>query len=213
MFLFQIIMTIFVQIAAFIFFAFTNKSNKNNWKKTSILFLISILVTFFVSYIARFVSQNIVEFTKFLIVYELIYCAAIIDYRMKIIPNILIFLGFLVRSICYVVEIVWLKCDWKEILLQDLLGVIAGAGTLLLMYAITKDSIGLGDVKIFLVIGITCGFHYTYQILFWSILIAAICGTYCLVVKKYKKDHAIAFAPCILAGYLLSMILVIHSYS
>lgn len=204
----QICITILLQCFALIYLkAERQNEERNNFIKEMAVALGSILLTVLVAVTARQKTANIAEYIKVMTLYQIVYCAAVVDARKKIIPNLLIGFGICIRVLCYGLEIFWLKADLKEILLHDFFGVLAGAGVLLLVYLFSKQSIGLGDVKLFGVIGCYMGFSSTYTVLFLSVLGSAIAAIYFVCVKKKKKNYNIAFAPFVLLGYFISIML------
>ncbi|MCI8407991.1 MAG: hypothetical protein HFJ09_01800 [Lachnospiraceae bacterium] len=206
----QIVISLLVQIFAllFLFFSRERESSGKKWKKWFVIVL-SFVLTIVVVVIARICSKNLLDFTKVIMLYQIIYCSAVIDYRKKIIPNVLIAFGTGFQIICFFFQIGWYQDDWKIILIQEFVGFLMGAGVLFLVYLFSKKAIGIGDIKLFGVIGITCGFQHTYTILFLSVLLAACYGIYLVLFKKQKKDCEIAFAPFILMGYITSIIISI----
>lgn len=202
----QIGITILLQCFALLYL----KVEKQDWekhvlKKELATVFGSVLLTVFIAVVAKKNTENVAEYIKVMTLYQILFCAAIIDAKKKIIPNLLIGFGVFIRILCYGLEALWLKAELKEILLHDCLGVVAGAGVLLLVYLFSKQSIGLGDVKLFGVIGCYLGFSCTYTILFLSVFASAIMAIYFVCVKKKKKDYTIAFAPFVLLGYFISI--------
>lgn len=204
----QIVITLLVQIFALLYLYFTEerKCTNKKWK----MWFVSILsfgLTIVVAVIARNCSENLLEFTKIITLYQIIYCAAMIDYRKKIIPNVLVIFGIGFQIIYFFFQIGWYQNNWKIVLIQDLMGFLMGAGVLFFVYLFSKDAIGMGDIKLFGVIGITCGFRHTYTILFLSVLLAACYGLYLVLFKKKKRNCEIAFAPFILMGYISTIVI------
>lgn len=204
---FQIGMTILLQCIALLYLKVSKQKEQSKVTvKECFILLFSVILTCFVGIMARKKTENIAEFTKVITLYQVLFCAAVIDAKKKIIPNLLIGFGACMRFICYVVEIFWLKLEWREQLISDCFGILAGAGILLLAYLFSKKSVGLGDVKLFGVIGCYMGFSSTYTILFLSILCSAFAAIYLVCIRKKKRDYSIAFAPFVLVGYIITVV-------
>lgn len=206
----QIMISLLVQIFALLFLNYTEE-RKDTAKRLQKWFIavISFGLTVVVVIAARNCSENLLNFTKTMMLYHIIYCAAVVDYRTKIIPNIFVAFGAGFRILCFFFETSWYQNDWKNILIQDFMGFLMGFGVLFLVYLFAKNAIGMGDIKLFGVIGITCGFQHTYTILFLSVLLAACYGIFLILFRKQKRDCEMAFAPFILIGYISSIIISI----
>ena len=86
---------------------------------------------------------------------------------------------------------------------------IVGAGIsfiLLIIALIVKSALGMGDVKMFLVIGLLYGLVDTYSILLFSIIVMAIVSIILLLIKKATRKTAIPMAPFTAIGFLLSIL-------
>lgn len=206
----QIVISLLVQIFSLLFLHFTEEreATDRKWKKWLVVVL-SFGLTIVVVIVARICSENLLSFTRVIMLYQIIYCAAVIDYRKRIIPNVLIAFGTVFHIICFFLQIGWYQDNWTSVLIQDFTGFLMGAGVLLLVYVFSQKSIGMGDIKLFGIIGLACGFQHTYTILFLSVLLAACYGIYLVLFKKQKRTCEIAFAPFILVGYITSIIISI----
>ncbi|MCR4614913.1 MAG: A24 family peptidase [Clostridiales bacterium] len=145
-------------------------------------------------------------YIKFYFLYVIVFAAAVIDSKMKLIPNILILSGLVVRVLIYVYEILKVE-GFKDIIKSDLLGFAAGFGLLALISAITKQGIGFGDAKIFGLIGLFGGMPCTISTLFISVIVSAVASIIFLATRKKNKKGSFPFGPCIAAGYIVTMLL------
>lgn len=125
------------------------------------------------------------------------------DYREKRIPNRwLIYLAGL-RAVLFVIECcLYPAAAWDNVLFTLGGGLISGI-VLLIAYFISRHQIGLGDVKLFAVIGLYLGAAVTYFVILASLLVAAIYGAVNLLRKKLGAKDEIAFGPFILIGTIL----------
>lgn len=84
----------------------------------------------------------------------------------------------------------------------NLLGMLVG-GILLVIAVISRESIGLGDGMLFLATGTFLSFSENMALLIDSLLLVGIYAITCLVLKKKGKKDRVAFAPFVLAAYVL----------
>lgn len=94
--------------------------------------------------------------------------------------------------------------SWKSVLL----GIFSGAGILLLFGFIgellfKKESMGMGDVKLLVMIGAYVGFPAVLISLFFGVLTAALFILIGLSLKKIKLGQTIPFGPFIALGTLM----------
>lgn len=199
--------TIFIQGLAFLYLKMSERNEKTQtgYKRVAGFFF-SVLLTFLVAVLSKIYSENIVEFSKIMVIFQVLFCASVIDYRKKIIPNALLGIGALLRLLCYVAECLYLKVECRSLMLHDLFGLVMGAGTLFLIYFFSKGSVGLGDVKLFGILGMYLGFSFTFRILFLAVMFSALCAMYLLFIKHKSRKYSLAFAPFVFAGFLVSLL-------
>ena len=129
-----------------------------------------------------------------------------IDLREKIIPNGLIGVGLLLWAALLLIDIFVAKTPWADVLKFSLLGGIAVGGGLFLIALFGKSALGMGDVKMFLVLGLLYGLSDAYSILLFSLIIMAIVSLVLLATKKVTVKTSIPVAPFVVLGFILCII-------
>lgn len=84
---------------------------------------------------------------------------------------------------------------------------VTAAFLFLLAHFISKGGIGMGDVKLFAVIGCYVGSRSIMSAAFLSVLSGAVYCIVMLLLKKIKLKEEIPFAPFIFVGTMLTMAL------
>lgn len=131
--------------------------------------------------------------------------AVVTDFRMKKIPNQFLIAALIVRIILYSVE--FLK-DFQTALLgikEDLLAAGVIGVFFLLLYFLFKNGIGMGDVKLFALMGLYQGLEGVINSIFFSLAVSFFAAVILLIVKKKKRTDAMPFAPCIFLGTMLAL--------
>ena len=129
------------------------------------------------------------------------------DYKEKRIPNRWLLYLTGLRAVLFVVECcLYPSAAWDNILFTLGGGLISGI-VLLMAYFISRHQIGLGDVKLFVVIGLYLGAAVTYFVILASLVVAAIYGAVNLLRKKLGAKDEISFGPFILIGTILILAL------
>lgn len=188
---------------------FKKNNNSENIEGVRKYFALTIIACVVISYIAQvFIYKNVdyFAFAKLCMLYAVVASAALIDYKLKIIPNYLVLIGLGARVIIYLFEI-FLSSEIKQVFISDLIGFAIGFGVFALVSVITKQALGFGDAKLFAVIGLTLGSFGTYSVMFTSVLVSAIVSIVLLIFKKRGRKDSIPFGPCIFLGYILTLLL------
>ncbi len=168
---------------------------------TTICFALALVIQ-----ISLYKNTSVVSFIKLYGVFVIVLCAAVVDFKRKIIPNVLIICGLVFRAVIYIYEFFFLD-NIKQIFTNDLIGFAIGFVFLGLVSFLTKGSLGFGDAKLFGIIGITSGAFCTYSTLFASLIISAVVSLISLARRKMGRKDTFPFGPCITAGYIITLLL------
>lgn len=125
---------------------------------------------------------------------------SIVDIQSKIISNRL-----LIVCICLGVISNFINNEFS--LYSSLLGALAVGGILLLISIITKGGLGMGDVKLFSVLGFFFGLERILAILLLSTFITGILSLILLTFKLVKPKTNLPFAPFIYISTLVITLL------
>ena len=131
----------------------------------------------------------------------------IIDYRSKLLPNKYVLFMILTNLglICLAPDIT-LKSLFMTILLSFLIFLVY-----LLIFFISKQSFGLGDVKYSFALSIPStyvfGFNQAWNMHLTGFILGGITAIGLMVFKKVPKNHAIAFGPFMSVSYFLFLVL------
>ena len=175
------------------------KDNLKQWLSISVVGILTVILEVLLS------RQNyrIHTFINISVVYTIVTILAGIDLKKKIIPNFILGVGFGVRSALLLYEWIISPETIQTSFFTSILGFFFGLFFLLLLSFITRHGIGYGDVKMFAWLGFCMGLSDTYNILFYSVLAAAVAGVYLLLVKKAERKQELPFAPFVYIGCYL----------
>lgn len=79
------------------------------------------------------------------------------------------------------------------------------AGLLCRLFA--PGSVGFGDLKLFIVLGLYLGAEYTWNAVFYTLLASFAVSVFLLVIKHVPRKAVMPFAPFLLFGTLLAVFL------
>lgn len=129
-----------------------------------------------------------------------------IDLREKIIPNAMIGVGLLGWLILILVDIFLGGTPWMKLLVFSGIGGAVCGGLLFVIAIITKSGLGMGDAKMFLVLGLLYGLTDAYGILLFSMIAMGLVSIVLLIAKKVTTKTAIPMAPFVTIGFILSIL-------
>lgn len=144
---------------------------------------------------------------KLAMAYLLIASVALIDFRFHIIPNKIILGMSIARLLLAVVEFVLNREEFQWTLLGAIVGAIVGFGVLFLTNIFSKNGIGMGDAKLFGVLGFILGLSGTYNTLFYSLIFLVVYSGINIAKKKLNRKSQVPFGPFVYIGYLVTFCL------
>lgn len=129
-----------------------------------------------------------------------------IDARERIIPNSFILIGVGFWLILVLLEILVGGTPWLQLLVFSGIGGIACGGLLFVIALIVKSALGMGDVKLFFVLGLLYGLMDAYGILLFSVVAMGGVSIILLIAKKITTKSTIPMAPFVVLGFILSIL-------
>lgn len=168
---------------------------------TTICFVITLSIQ-----ISLYTNTLPINFIKLYGLLLIVLCAGLIDYKRRIIPNLLILVGLIYRLGIYIYEVFCVE-NIKAVLTTDALGFAIGFVFLGVVSLVSKGSLGFGDAKLFGVIGITSGVFCTYNTLLISLVLSVVISIINIARKKMGRKDSFPFGPCIAAGYVIAVLL------
>lgn len=174
--------------------------NRENRRKIAVLSLCTFVLSVLMNVLMYGKQYRPITCINLMIIYTILTIAAGIDYKKHIIPNRLILVGIVCRIVLLVAEMFISPGTVRQSLLMSCAGMIFGLLLLLVLTFLTRHGIGYGDVKLFAWLGLCIGVMDLYYVLFYSVLFAAIAGTFLLVTKKADKKKKLPFAPFVFMG-------------
>ncbi len=186
-----------------------NEKIKAFSKKGSLVILSVVATVLALAQISLKANVETIGFVKLFVLFLIVICAGIIDFKRKIIPNLLVMFGLLFWVFISVFEFSQNE-NFKSVIISELIGFVIGFVFLALISAISKGALGMGDAKLFGIIGLISGTFCTYSTLLVSLIVSVIISVIGLIRKKLGRKDAIPFGPCITIGY--TIVLFLASY-
>ena len=108
---------------------------------------------------------------KLISLISILFPIAAIDLRLQKIPNKLLLIALIVRGLIFLVECILSLSNAMTIFKDSLIGAFVIAAFFLLILLIFKNSIGMGDIKLFAMMGLYQGFLGAATSVFFSLFI------------------------------------------
>ena len=166
----------------------------------------------FVSLLAKYSVSF--EFFCYSIFFALLIGAAFIDIEWMIIPNRLVFYLLMIALVAFAFNAASPMAVYGgSNPLIPLLGIIPGALFFFLIHIFSiiafksENSIGMGDIKLLLPIGIILGFRHCFAAVFFSVIAGGIVGLALVALGVKTRKDPIPFGPFLVAGSYLAMML------
>lgn len=132
---------------------------------------------------------------------------AITDHYIYRIPNRFIYIMCIARVVIFLAELV---AGREDLLISGANSLIGGAVSflgVLLLSLITKQGIGMGDVKLIGAIGFLGGLYVSANTLLYSLILCTVVGLYYLCRKKKTIKDKLPFGPFLYGGYIITLML------
>ena len=167
-------------------------------KKISIQYpLIEILNALLLLVIAYF-SKDVPQFAVFSLLGMTLLCLIVIDFKNYILPDILIIISFAI------ILIYFSYYERLEVLVRFYYALLAGSGMYVLRMVTTKlykkETFGLGDVKLSILIGFIIGYWDAFIAIFFGFVLAAVIFAFLIITRLQKKDSYLPFGPYLIFG-------------
>lgn len=148
-------------------------------------------------------GDNVVYAFKLAVVFQWIITIAIVDYHCYVIPNGVLLQGLAMAVLFLVLEMLSVEYSPMVTVKDYGLGLLIGGGVFLLSAVLSRGSIGMGDVKMFSVLGLLMGCVGVFNLLFFTVLTSAVCSIVLLLSKKGDKKTLLPLGPFTYVGMLI----------
>lgn len=166
--------------------------------------VINLLLSFVVYH---FMSANaLLAQVKWLAMLWLLLPVALIDFKMKLIPNHVLWVMLVARLVFFALEL-RNAGEYQSFLITSVaVGAVIGGGIMLIVHAISRGGLGWGDVKLFALLGFYAGSSNMLQLLVYCFLLSSLTGIGMLIFKKAHLQDQMPLAPFAFLGAVLACV-------
>lgn len=187
------------------FYLFERDSNGFS-KQMLIYSIIAILIVIGISASLTLIYENngFVFNLKRVCMLAVLWPIAYIDFKEYRIPNSFIIWGLVCRGLIIVPEL-FMEETFVSNLISEVIAAVILLGGAMICRLMIKDSIGAGDMKLFIVMGLLLGLDGTWGAIFMSLIISFFIAIFLMFTKKKSRKDNIPFGPAIVIGTYLSI--------
>ena len=135
----------------------------------------------------------------------LILPVAAIDLKFHKIPNVFLLAGLGIRIVYLGIMYVQNAGHAWSVAKNSLIGALIIGLFFLILLLVFKNSIGMGDVKLFALMGFYQGLSGVINSVFFSLVASFFISVALLITKKKGRNDTIAFAPSIYLGTIIAI--------
>ena len=203
----NLILCILFMLITYAMTEYIYKKRYNISKQNICLLVIYLLIGVAIGILYKVYEYDILKSLKALTIISVVLIVAGIDYREKIIPNEAIIFILSIASILILINIFKNKVETLAIFIDSTVAMILGAGLFAISKAVSKNGVGMGDIKIIGALGFYLRTYALIGVLIVSLVSIAVYGMFKILTKKATTKDEIAFAPFIAFGVTTCMIL------
>lgn len=128
------------------------------------------------------------------------------DWKEYKIPNKMVMVGIVIWLLLCFVELIVVRQSVRSLFLYSGTGLFIPF-IMWIIALLAKGKMGMGDVKLYVVLGLLYGFRGVYAFLFMSSLIMAVLAIVLLASKKANAQTVLPMAPFTAVGFFICIIL------
>lgn len=136
--------------------------------------------------------------------------AAAMDYREHRIPNIYPLILAICSIVCLGIGYFSNQAGATSYIVSSVIATVGVAICLLLAKVLTKQGIGLGDIKLLCALALMGGVYAICGTIFFAMTVCAVLAVVLLATRKKNMQSSLPFGPFILMGYLITIFVSIY---
>lgn len=178
---------------------------KSAWIYSGIMFALTIVMAVWMQTV--YIDNSFLFSLKRLLLLGILWPVAYIDLKTYRIPNLFIVSGLVIRVLLLVFELLFEREDLVTTVIAEGVAALALVIAALLCTLLIKNSVGFGDMKLFVIMGLYLGLGGIWSAIFVALLVSFVLSVFLLLTKKKTRKDMIPFGPSIVIGTYLSVFL------
>lgn len=174
----------------------------SSWAHRGMIFISSLLCAA-VGWMTSSLTPEFWNYGKWCVVALMLLAAMMVDYRCHRIPNAVVLFGYAAGALLLAVEFIFHRQGVLRSLLAALIGASFCLVLLYLLARLTREGVGMGDVKILSAMGWLLGVVPALISLFLAMIVCALVAVVLLLSKKKTAKDVLPLGPFLFLGYFI----------
>lgn len=179
---------------------------KTNWKRWLDVGVVSFICALAIKLLYGS-GMEILDLVKYIVVLLGLLSAMIIDMHTYKIPNIIVGIVLIIGIMLLIPEFILYRENFVITLIMSVVGLLVCFVLFYVLARITKNGMGMGDVKLISALGWMLGLTNTLVTLVLALIICTFVAIFLICFKKKKKQDSVPFGPFIFWGYMLMLLI------
>lgn len=179
----------------------------NKWVLIGHIVLLVLVCALSVELNLVFKQNLLIHNVKIIVLILFLTSIAMIDRKLQIIPNKLLLVAVGARLIIYLITWLTTRAGLIALFKDDLMGLLMIFIFAVAVLIFAKNSIGMGDIKLLMVMAMYQGYAGVFASIFLSLFLTSVVGICLIIARKKKRKDAVPFGPFLLAGTFISVVL------
>lgn len=154
-----------------------------------------------------YIGNSVVFIINRFAILTVLWVSSYFDIKSFVIPNQIIIIGLIAKVLMMGIEFIFEREGLGAKLIEQLITSVALVIVGIVFSIIMKNGIGMGDIKLFAVMGLFFGTMGSLTAIFLSLVASFFVSIAYLIFKKATKKDPVPFAPCALAGTYIAVII------
>lgn len=184
-----------------------NALRPKGWKQIAYCVFVPLSIMAVGAMLLLFYEVDAIYVIKRIAVLGLLWPCAVADYREFRIPNKLILLALAAWVVVTVPECILAGSSCIYILINEGIATVGAVVICVICMLVSRGGLGMGDLKLMATMALFMGISGICYALIFSVFVAFVVSVILLITKKKNRKDVIPFAPFILAGTIISLIL------
>ncbi len=133
--------------------------------------------------------------------------AMIIDMRTHTIPNLIVLASLGIGAIILLIEFLLARETFVMMLIMSGAGLFGCVVLFYLLSRLTKEGMGMGDVKLVAAMGWLLGIAQTLTAVLFALILCTLTAVFLIFGKKKNKNDSVPFGPFLFFGYIILLLL------
>lgn len=176
---------------------------------TRIFFACIVLISALCGSLVSQYAMSRIAIVKLGLCYFAILAAAIIDYKLRIIPNFIPLTLIGARVFIFLYELLCMDGYARELIFSAVGCLLCGL-ILILGNKLSRGGIGAGDIKLLCCVGLMCGVNAVFITLLLALICCCTLAIVGLLTKKITLKNSVPFGPFIYLGYVLMCLMTLY---